>query len=419
MSSLLEQAIIDAKVLKETARKSAEAAILDQYSDVIKSNIDMLLEQDEEPSLAPSGAAQPPMPAPSDPSLAAGVQAAPSPTQKKLMDRIPPAYLGEDNMQEIEINLDTLLEKVDALEAEVGPIVAGIDMDRPAHEHGNPTLIAPDGIAEAMDEDVFTIDESLMQQEDPAIASLEAQGKKEIASGNSKLATAAGQSAAAARTDTDKPGKASMSDLAEELEEEGLELEEEMTFDYVAEDDIAGGIHAGRTETRKKENMLAAVEAQNEELHEELGLKEQEIAALEEKLNAMKAGLQETRSKLKSATQTNVALAENVKKIVNSFHDISLLNARLLYTNKALTNTSLNERQKNVIAEAISKAKSVDQAKTIYETLKQSAGATVSRNAPKSLNEAINRSPSPFLPRVNNTVDPSLDRMRILAGIKK
>jgi hypothetical protein len=47
MSSLLEQAIVDAKALKEAAMKNAEATIIDKYSDEVKSTLNQLLEQDE------------------------------------------------------------------------------------------------------------------------------------------------------------------------------------------------------------------------------------------------------------------------------------------------------------------------------------------------------------------------------------
>ena len=40
-------AVIDAKALKETAMKNAEAAIIDKYSDEVKSTLKQLLEQDE------------------------------------------------------------------------------------------------------------------------------------------------------------------------------------------------------------------------------------------------------------------------------------------------------------------------------------------------------------------------------------
>ena len=103
------------------------------------------------------------------------------------------------------------------------------------------------------------------------------------------------------------------------------------------------------------------------------------------------------------------------------FDEVSASNAKLLYTNRILSSPSLNERQKENIVEAISKAGSVDEAKVIYETL-QSTGGTSSRRkpAPKSLSEAIKRSSSAVLPRrqPERTTDTAIDRLQILAGIK-
>ena len=50
MSSLLEQAIIDAAALREAAIKNAETAILNKYSSDIREAVDNLLEQEEETS---------------------------------------------------------------------------------------------------------------------------------------------------------------------------------------------------------------------------------------------------------------------------------------------------------------------------------------------------------------------------------
>lgn len=50
MSDLLNQAIIDAKTLRETAMKNAETLILEKYSDQIKEAIESMLEQDDEMS---------------------------------------------------------------------------------------------------------------------------------------------------------------------------------------------------------------------------------------------------------------------------------------------------------------------------------------------------------------------------------
>ena len=48
MSSMLEQAIVDAKALKEAAIKNAESAIVDKYQDEVRQAMDTLLEQEEE-----------------------------------------------------------------------------------------------------------------------------------------------------------------------------------------------------------------------------------------------------------------------------------------------------------------------------------------------------------------------------------
>ena len=48
MSSMLEQAIVDAKDLREVAKANAEAEVLEKYSSQIKEAVDRLLEQDDE-----------------------------------------------------------------------------------------------------------------------------------------------------------------------------------------------------------------------------------------------------------------------------------------------------------------------------------------------------------------------------------
>ena len=48
MSNLLEQALVDAKALKEAAVKSAENELLEKYADEMRSAVSRLLEQEEE-----------------------------------------------------------------------------------------------------------------------------------------------------------------------------------------------------------------------------------------------------------------------------------------------------------------------------------------------------------------------------------
>ena len=121
----------------------------------------------------------------------------------------------------------------------------------------------------------------------------------------------------------------------------------------------------------------------------------------------------------------NKQLKEQLSQYERATHElkeglqtVNLSNARLLYTNRVLRNASLNERQKKKIAEAISQAGSVTEAKTIYNTLESAVESRPSRR-PQSLSEAITR-PSSVIRASRKEVqktDPFAERMRKLAGI--
>ena len=101
-------------------------------------------------------------------------------------------------------------------------------------------------------------------------------------------------------------------------------------------------------------------------------------------------------------------------------HDVILSNARLLYTNRVLRNTSLNERQKLKVVDAISKAGSVTEAKTIYRTL-ESTVESAPKRGPQSLSEAIGRQRTSVIRasrKESTPSDPIADRMKKLAGIE-
>ena len=101
-----------------------------------------------------------------------------------------------------------------------------------------------------------------------------------------------------------------------------------------------------------------------------------------------------------------------------TLESVNLNNARLFYTNKVLTSTSLNERQKDKIAEAISRAGSVDEAKTVFDTLVDSVGSSNERRT-ESLNEVVGNKRTGFVARQNKSTHPEKNRWQALAGIKK
>ncbi len=365
MSSMLEQAIIDAKLLRETATKRAQERLVENYASEIKQAVDLMLEQDEAPMGPDLGSSDTPAfdmepPAPTG---------AAAPEAQKVVDRIPAAFLGEDNMQEIEFNLDSIVEKIENLQKDLN-IPAMPSFDAPAHtpvEQGNQSRIPPEALAETVNEEENT-NADMMTEEDT-------------------------------------------------VQEE--QIEEEMTVDM--KNVTPGGIQGNEIELKKQVAVSKALESQNEDLQEQLNSKVEELDVMEAKLQSMLTKLQETKGKLKKSVELNVQLKEGFEFLTKKINDVNLLNARLLYTNKVLGNVSLNEKQKKQIAETISKSKTVDEAKTIYETLQRSAQTvTEKKTVPQSLTEAVARASSPFLPRVSQTtVDPVADRWQRMAGIKK
>jgi len=336
MSSMLEQAIIDAAALKEAALKNAEQEVLERYSKDIKKAVDALLEQedpfsDEEAEEAPFEPAVDPN---EDPLLADP-------------GALPPAHLGgekkcpcpdDDEVVTIEIDLDDLTPS-EPEEATASPDQGAMDME-PAPE--------PDMMGDMGEE----------EEEEP---------------------------------------------LAEHIEfdeQELAELVEELVFDYVAQ---PSGNPTGLPV---------------EDLHREQEL--QELAREIEEANNKKEELQES---LKDSKAENNKLRRIVLKLKEKLDEVSVSNARLIYTNRVLGDDSLNERQKEKIVEKISEAQTIEEAKMIHEALQSTVAGTQKDEGPKSLNEAVSRQSTQVFSRrqrseTNHVNDQFFSRMQRLAGIK-
>ena len=155
--------------------------------------------------------------------------------------------------------------------------------------------------------------------------------------------------------------------------------------------------------------------------NEEIALAQEDAEELEE--DEEKKELEESVNNLKE--HNGVLLEQNQKykslllQAKEKLEEVNLSNAKLLYTNRVLGNTSLNERQKTKIVEALSNAGSVEEAKVIHETLQSAVGTSRKRN-PQSLSEAVKRNSSTTIPRRkdDNKSNPHKNRWKTLAGIK-
>jgi len=162
--------------------------------------------------------------------------------------------------------------------------------------------------------------------------------------------------------------------------------EERLTQDQVEQDEEAEAINTDGMDEEDAENLRRS-EEQNETL-------QKENAELKQLLGQVKEKLQE----------------------------INLQNARLLYANRVLGDSSLNEQQKAKVAELVSAARSVEEAKMVYETL-QKTMAGIQSNAPQSLSEAVTKRSSVILSG-NRTEErtaeksPTYNRWATLAGTK-
>jgi len=327
MSSLLEQAIIDAAALKEAAIKNAETAILNKYSADIKEVVENLFEQDEETEVVSDTIEEPKISTPLEDSIPLGLTPE-----------------GADSESEIILNMEELKEMAEVLSAQDEDLM------------GTPT--PHEGL---MDSDESTPPSPGAEVEVtsvPVQAALEEEREIDI------------------------------SDIDELLEELVVDIDPQNSGWAGTPGDIM------HYKEQLRLAQLSATKAEEEN---------KELVAARDRLS-----------------EENKKLRDGVRVLKEKFNQSSLSNAKLLYTNRVLTNTSLNERQKIRIVEALSKADSINDAKVIFETLKSAVGSVQGKTRPQSLRETVEK-PTATLPRREAKSDnlPFTSRMQLLAGIKK
>ena len=412
MSSLLEQAIVDAKALKEAAMKNAEATIIDKYSEEVKSTLNQLLEQDELEALLGG----------TDETTADAEATMDEEVEKdEIVEGVPDAFtediselggVNEGDETEVTVDFAELAEALKELREGVEEETLneeGYDCIKDMMAEG---MSRREAIAECkrmgrldeaeeedpMDEEVELDEESIMEMVAAMLSGDSAAAEEEADADQMQMA---GLEEAEEEEEVMEEGEDE--DLYEELSDSMLDaIVEKLTVDMGAT--LSGW--AGRSDDDMKHQM-------------ELEMAHRRSTEVAEELEALKKAQEELVFENKKLKET----LSNYKQVVNSLkenvQDVNLSNARLLYTNRTLRNTSLNERQKERIVEAISKAGSVEEAKTIHETL-QSTVASTPKRGPQSLSEAITRPTS--IIRASRKEEPKVDpfqaRMRKLAGLE-
>lgn len=375
---MLEQAVIDAQALKEAAIKNAEQEVLEKYSGEIKEAVNALLEQDMDP-------------------LADPMAAAPSETDSIIED-IPLKALDGTGVNEtevgdeIELDLDALIQSVSA-EMPVDPTL----VDPMAAPMVDPMAgdIAPEMMMEATEAELMSL---LDEEAKPDYIDIDNDGDKEE---SMKQAAA------------DK----------KEIEEE-LDLDEDALKAAIAEilkvdlENVPRGM-TGTTHPTKQEQIraveIAAAHDEDTDVQEENAEFEKaarKIANLEEQVKSLKSDknrLVKEHNELKSIA----------RQVSDKLTELNTTNVKLVYQNRILESSSLNERQKTKLVEAVSNAKSNNEAKVIFETLQDSLSSKA-QSAPQNLSEAVSKNNRLILKsnkKDSQVSDSATERMKRLAGI--
>ena len=386
MSNMLEQAIADAAALREQAIKNAEQSVLDKYSKQIKEAVDQMLEMDDAPSRADEMIAEAEEEIMQEEEAAMGGAA---PAGESATIEAPAAYDSRPGSEDVYVRMSAMLDNLpfdenDEIELDFGDLdPEPIDLTQGAEG-------APDDLGGL---DMGTPDDG----GEDALG-----GDLDLGGGDLEADDLAGGD------DLDLQ----LQEVLNMLEEEVNTLEEATTIDYSPEDDALGVWRHNKS--REQFNADIA-----EMLYEE------ESESEDEDITGQVNELHET---VNSLTQQNSQLERVLTKLEIHLEETLLSNAKLLYQNRTLSDASLNERQKSKIVEAIANAESPKEAKRLHETLRATVGSKPnSKKGPESLSESVNRRSnlSSMLNSRQNineskqSIDPMLEKMQKLAGIKK
>lgn len=354
--SMLEQAIVDAKDLREVAKANAEAEVLEKYSSQIKEAVDRLLEQDDEEMEAGDLGAE---------AEAKVLDLDADEETNEVEDDLPMSYEAQpaDEKEEAEQMIDDVSDSIEQAQNVLDQLA--VKVAKMGEEDG--------------DEEMVTIDLDKLEDSEVEIE--------------------------------DAPGEPDA--IAEEIdisEDELLGLMEKLTVDTSAQK--SGW--AGRPDSQVFfEQELELARMRSTELEEDNAAFKAAVEELTESKNSLEKELTEKNNVIKNT-------AVLVESLQNKLSESHLVNTKLFYTNKALLDDSLNERQKSKIVETINRADTTDKVKAVFETLCESVSSEPAKNAgPENLTEALKVRTLVARPSKKQTISESSDvlRMKRLAGI--
>lgn len=329
--------------------------------------------------------------------------------------------LIEKYSTELKSIVENLLEQEEEMPAEEEPAeeempAAEMEMDVAVEPTGDETLVdqVPDAATIALAQALEDDEEEIVIDFDELMADYEASTPEGEA-----MEVPEGEPEIDREELLQEPEMSSEEEALEEaidgLTEEQLDaLTEEVNVDIKSVHPTNGWL--GSTAGDRAENAeLVALAAAMEELQKEHADTEKQLKQKNAQIVKLTESLKSAKEKLTTAKSVLSEMTERAK-------EINLQNARLYYTTQVLSSQELNTRQKDKIVESLAKAKTIEETKIVYETLKDSVGST-KEQAPESLVEAVNRTRSLVVAsrqrEDKQELTPAFKQWRKLAGIDK
>jgi hypothetical protein len=422
MSSMLEQAIIDAAALREAALKNAERSLIEKYAPQIKEAVEAMLENDSSRRMKYENR------------VVSVVHESDSQGNVTVMEAGgKPFVVKESDLSEA--SEDELLQEEEmgmgGATASEGPANAAIE----APFAGTPQVQPDEMVNLSIDvdamEDEIEIDLGRLERE---LEDTELTGNDMNSIGDMALDLGGEEDLLSGGDDL----LGGDEDQGEEMglgggEEEDLQLQE--LLDILAEhevDTLEEKVGPGGPKRAAKGGWIETSydQVEEEDLYQQVAdnLYEEEEEDEDENDETDETGIPIAQKQLEESINLlktqNKELESIVYKLNDKLEETLLSNAKFLYQNRTLCDASLNERQKDKIVEAIAKAESPKEAKQLHETLRSTVGSS-KKKSPKSLNETVNHKSnlSGMLNRRQNlneskTADPFMKKMQKLAGIK-
>ena len=414
MSKMLEQAIIDAAMLREAALKNAEQSLIEKYAPQIKEAVEAMLEGEIVIPERQQGTS-----AMHEDRVVEIVSEINENGQYTVQAEGSPAYLA------LSEELTDVLQEEEVAAAPVGNSEISLPF-------AGDTGISPDqevqfSVEAEVEPEFIEIDLGALRQELEGSDAVETD-REDVAMELSSIDDLMGDleldTAETADVEADEAPVADVEDTENNEEEDEMDgmlqellslleeddqLEEKLIVDM--EETKAGWIVTDESTLERENDMEAAKEASEDDSDEDS----------EEDTNGVVNDLHEKVSALGSQ---NEKLESVIYQLQAKLEETLLSNAKLIYQNRTLSDASLNERQKTKIVEAIAAAESPKEAKQLHETLKATVGSNSGKNGPQSLSESVNRRSnlSSMLNTRQNSEnqnhDPFMDKMKKLAGIK-